>query len=101
MSNALYEWPCRARRERVKFMKNGCVFGWFSLVYPSGISRSQLIQAIGMSGAESQGLSHILMSVLRVTISLGGWEQMDVERFQEKVKVESELFPVKQEKQGE
>lgn len=72
-------------------------FLWF---HPSGISRSQLIQAIDMSRIESQGLGHILMSVLRVTASLGGWEQMDVERAQEKVKVESELFPVKQ-RQGE
>ena len=54
-----------------------------------------------MSRIEFQGLGHIHMSVLRVSTSLGGWEQMDMERAQQRVKVESELFPVKQEGQGE
>lgn len=49
-----------------------------------------------MSRIESQGLGHIHMSVIRVSTSLGGWEQMDMERAQERGKVESELFPVKE-----
>jgi hypothetical protein len=53
-----------------------------------------------MSRIESQGLGHIHMSVIRVSTSLGGWEQMDMERAQERGKVESELFPVKEEGQG-
>ena len=73
----------------------------FLLFHPSGISRPPLIQAIVMSRIEFQGLGHIHMSVLRVSTSLGGWEQMDMERAQQRVKVESELFPVKQEGQGE
>lgn len=72
----------------------------FLLFHPSGISRSPLIQAIVMSRIESQGLGHIHMSVLRVSTSLGGWEQMHMERAQERGKVESELFPVKEEGQG-
>lgn len=49
-----------------------------------------------MSRIEFQGLGQIHMSVLGVSTSLGGWEQMDMERAQQRVKVESELFLVKQ-----